>query len=320
MTGKLPDKPEEITDVRDMWKVDTGVVDSRGNKIMIDAMTYDKDYYRVVLAPLLDAIRTKDVSKIPEGMGKAVWNRLQGMKAPSVDMVIDLMDLARGKKILDWKNDEIVDVTDTRIQKILKIIAYETKFVEPFVVSNIKQSFSKEVDSKMAIITALIGLRFTRDEETKEEYKIWRSIYEHKDSQEALYTLLWKTDKPREELKRYNEAIERLYSGNLMQNYLKRSSKDITATELDKDKEDLLIDEKELLSNKIGELSSFKIYFTPERKQRLIKYLDKFGIKTYKEAKELLLFYFKKKHTSPKKAREKLAILKEIYNESLDEE
>ncbi|HUW23899.1 MAG TPA: hypothetical protein VMW39_07700, partial [bacterium] len=79
-TKKLPEKPKKIEDIRDLFKVDTGYVDDKGRRVMIDLMTYDKDYWNVtfnILRGRPDVAITQSVT------------RLGGMKAPTAEMLWD---------------------------------------------------------------------------------------------------------------------------------------------------------------------------------------------------------------------------------------
>jgi len=320
-TGKLPKKPEKLSDLEDIFKIDTGELDSNGNRIMIDMRTFDKDYYRFIFNPTIQAIEDDDWKKILSVPIEQAGKRSIGMLAPSFHTIVDIVDLARGRKIYDWKDDQIVNVEDEKLQRIFKITGYElSQLSKPYVVGNIEQAVRSDADTKTALAVALMGLRFSKDKETKDEYKIMGRIYELSRRKIDLYGELKRSDNPQKMIDKYNKAIESLYSGDVMNSYLSRKTKDITREQLEEDKKKLLIDTNKHLYNRLGMLTSNEIFNKKsstikdeKEKKKVVDYLTKFGIKNLKEARKYLNKYFDANNTTVRTRRLRVVRLKKIY-------
>jgi len=231
LTGKPPKKPETLADIRDLFKVDTGSKDKNDRAIMIDLLTYDKDYWSVFgnLATLQP--------------GKAVeetFKRLGGMTATTWDVISDLNQMSMGRAIYDWKGDRVVEVTDPFIEKILKLSIHELKKAEPIASNVFQQARDKGVGTALAATMTLAGVRLAKSEQDKREIEILSQIWSLRDQQEALYWYLGTIKNPRDQIKKHNQTVMRILDNP------------ITPLEVkDEYEPKLIIDVDRLMANKV---------------------------------------------------------------------
>lgn len=198
LTGKWPKKPEDLDDIRDLFKIDTGKKDKRNQRIMIDLMTYDKDYWNVYF----------NVARLrPDKALSLSVRRIGGMRAPTADFVIDLLKLWRGEALVDWKEDKIYNLTDPFLLKVIKTAKLETERLIPISASVFKQSRQREIDKTTAAVEMLLGFRPTRTERDKREFKIVRDLWSLRDQREKLAYRLDKYDDPMAAVRVYNNTI-----------------------------------------------------------------------------------------------------------------
>ena len=255
-TGKPPKAPETLDDLRDLWKIDTGQVDEKGQRIMIDMLTYDKDYFNVVV----NTMRLRPDKALAES-----WTRIGGMKAPTAKIIADLAMMAAGEAIYDWKGNRVMEITDPFLRKTMKLVAHEVKELEPISVSVFKQARDRDLDTTTAAIGTLMGVRPTKSEETKRNQQIISKIYSLRGQQEEMYLYLGQITNPRDAVERYNKTVQDVL------NY-----KYVTP-ELRKEWEDkLTVDIDQLLENKAVSLGSINL--DDKDRDRAIKYLQNFGI------------------------------------------
>lgn len=275
-TKKWPKRPKKAEDIRDLFKVDTGYVDDKGRKVMIDLMTYDKDYWNVyfnVLRGRPDVAITQSVT------------RLGGMKAPTAEMLWDFSGMLMGNKIYDWKGNEVIELTDPFLIKLQKLAIHEIRRLEPISMSVYKQLRNKDVDRVFAFIAAAVGVRATKTEEDKRIQEVTSRIYSLKGQQEELYQYLGSINKPREAVERYNKMVNDVLD-----------SKMVPAEMRAEWRPKLLIDLDRLLSNKVYQLTNPMLTLTDAEKEkeiaRIKKYLNNFEV-SMEEAEEQLKYYWK---------------------------
>ena len=231
LTGKPPKKPEKLSDIRDIFKADTGQVDQHGRPIMIDMLTYDKDYWEV-----FGNIATGQ----PVAAAEATIRRLGGMTATTWDVLSDLNQLSMGRAVYDWKGDRVVEVTDPFLQRILKISIHELKKAQPISTNVFQQARKKGVGVALSAAMTLGGVRLTKTEQDKKEVEILHKIFSLRDQQETLFWYLGTIKNPREHIKNYNQTVMRILDNP------------ITPLEVkDEYEPKLIIDEKRLVSNKV---------------------------------------------------------------------
>jgi hypothetical protein len=212
-TGKPPEKPETLEDARDLFKIDTGKTDEKGRKIMIDMMTYDKDYWNVAF----NTLRLRpDIA-----VGKS-WKRIGGMKAPTAEIIVDLALMSMGKAIYDWKGDRVVEITDPFLQKAMKLTTYEVKNLVPISVSVFQQSKKRDIDTTVAAIETLLGLRPTKTEKDIREQKLISKMYSLAGQKEELSYYIGQSTDPKRTVEKYNKTV----NGILESPYIPKSMKD----------------------------------------------------------------------------------------------
>lgn len=269
MTGKLPKKPETAEDLRDLFKIDTGKTDDKGRRIMIDMMTYDKDYWNIGFNVLKGR---------PDEAVKVSIKRIGGMKAPTADMITDLALISMGKAVYDWKGDRVTEITDPFLLRVMKLTVHEIRKLEPISVSVFKQSRRREIDTTIAAIESLLGVRPTKTEKDKREQAITNRIYSLKGQQEKLYQYLGTLKEPRKAIDRYNKTVNQVLNSKMVPQKMRKEWEP-----------KLLIDVERLLSNKAYYLTSPNR--TDEEIERAKKYLANFGV-TSEEAQEYLNKYW----------------------------
>lgn len=256
LTGKPPKKPDTLDDLRDMWKIDTGQKDEKGRRIMIDMLTYDKDYFNVGM----NVMRLRPEKALAES-----WRRIGGMKAPTAKIIADLALMAAGEAIYDWKGDRVLEITDPFLRKAMKLAVHEIKELEPISVSVFKNARKRDLDATTAAIGTIMGVRPTKTEKDKRDQQVTSRIYSLKGQQEELYLYLGRIKNPRDAIKRYNRTVQNVLD-------YKHVGPALKAQWAPK----LLIDVDRLLQNKVYALTDRAA--TPAEVERTRKYLENFGI------------------------------------------
>lgn len=198
MTGKPPETPETREDIRDLFKIDTGKLDDKGRRVMVDLLTFDKDYWNLLGQTLIGR---------PDKALASTIKRLSGMTADSAKMIHDFAGVAMGKAIYDYKGDRIVEITDTFTQKMMKVMVYELKRLLPISTSVYARSRAREQTRVMSAITALAGYRTGLTEKDKREQNVLHRIWSLAGQQEELYYYLTSIKNPREAVQRYNDKV-----------------------------------------------------------------------------------------------------------------
>ncbi len=274
-TGRWPKKPKTAADIRDLFKVDTGKVDSKGRKIMIDMMTYDKDYWAVFGKPLVG-----QAGEVPA----EVIRRLGGMTATTFEVISDLNQLSMGKSLYDWKGDRIVEITDPFLKRAAGLIAHELQKVEPISTNIYRQSRDKGLTRMAAAITTLAGLRPTTSEKDRRESQIISRIFSLRDRQERLYHFLGSIKNPRRHINDYNKIAQSVLDNP------------ITTTDMKlKWGKNLVIDTDRLISNKVHTLELGKVADKPQpdKIERDKKWLKNFDVPDSDFRKQLAIYEMK---------------------------
>lgn len=305
LTGKPPKKPEKLADIRDLFKIDTGKVDNHGRRIMIDLLTYDKDYWDV-----FGSIATGEP-------GKAISTtvrRLGGMGATTWDVMSDINQMSMGKAVYDWKGERVVEITDPFIQKVLKLSIHELKKAEPISSNVFQQARKKGVGVALSAAMTLIGVRLTKSEQDKREMEILHQIWSLRDQQEALFWYLGGIKNPREAIKKFNQTVMRILDNPITPLSVK-----------DEYEPKLIIDEQRLTANKVysylgdqARLAEFQR--NPEKHQKDIKELQDDSVRDLKWLRNFDIT--EKQYKGQLVTYEKLhrKILKEIQPEDDQEE
>jgi len=211
-TGKSPEKPESIEEMRDLLKIDTGRKDEHGKKIMIDLATYDKDYWNV----FFNTLRGRPDIAIDESI-----TRIGGMKAPTVQLLTDVALMMQGKAIYDWKDDKVYHITDPLLEKINKLAVHEIQSMIPISASVYLTSRRRSVDRTISALEMLAGVRPGRTERDKKEFEIVRDIWDMREKQEELSYRLNKYDDPWVAVAKYNKTLDDLIDNKFVTKELK---------------------------------------------------------------------------------------------------
>jgi len=282
-TGKTPEKPETLDDIRDLLKIDTGKIDEKGRRIMIDMLNYDKDYWNI----MFNVLKGRPDKAINESI-----KRIGGMKASLFEFLIDMSTLMQGKAIVDWKNDAIYEITDPVWRKFLKIAVYETSRLEPISFSVYKQSRAKEAGKIISAIEALSGVRPTYSEKDKRIQGIMSNIFSLREQQEELYYYLGSQSDPREAIDKYNSTVDSVLNSKIVPKEIKEEWEST-----------LKVDTNKLIGNKLYQLTNPTV--SDEDIDKYIKWLKNFDI-TYEEAEKLTTKVLDEKLKERKTKRQRL--------------
>lgn len=268
-TGKWPKKPETPEDLRDLFKIDTGKTDDKGRRIMIDLMTYDKDYWQAAFNVLK--------GRPDEAVRKAI-DRIGGMTNPTAEMIADLAKISFGEAIYDWKGDRVTEITDPFLRKVMKLTVHEVRKTVPISVSVYGQARRKEIDRVISATETLLGFRPTKTEKDKREQAITNKIYSLRGQQEKLYLYLSSIKNPRRAVEDYNKTVKDILDSPM-------TPKDMKSEWEPK----LIIDIDKYLMNKVHELSLQSK--TEKEVERAKKILEGFGV-TPEQANEYFNKYY----------------------------
>ena len=256
LTGKPPKRPKTLDDMRDLTKIDTGKVDDKGRPIMIDTLTFAKDYWNVVFN--LARLR-------PDKAAEETFKRLGGMTAPTARIMLDGAMMLSGRAIFDYKDDRVLEVTDPFLQKALKLAVHEAKELEPIAASVFQQTRARELDTFIAAISTLAGARPTLTEEDRRIQKIKNNLYSLSGQQKKLEAYLGSINNPRKAIKEYNKTVQ----GVLDYKFVTEDMRNEWGPKL-------LIDTERLLENKTSDIASATA--TPIEIERLKTYLKNFDV------------------------------------------
>jgi len=217
-TGKRPKTPKTTEEMRDLFKIDTGKKDRGGKPIMIDMLSYDKDYWNIYF----NVLRGR-----PDMAVEKSFKRLGGMKAPLAQFATDLAQIAQGKAIYDFKEDKIYHLTDPFLQKVMKTVVHEVQRTVPISASVFKRAKEKEIDTVLSAVAALTGTQLTTGEKEKEEFKIVRDIWDMQDKREKLSYELNKYEDPWKAVEAYNNTIKRISEAKFATPEIKAKAKSL---------------------------------------------------------------------------------------------
>ncbi len=236
LTGNLPKTPKNAEELRDLFKIDTGQTDDRGRKIFIDTLTYDKDYYNL----LLGWAQHGTVS-----LGKEVLRRVGGMRAPLADITYDLVTVAFNKDIYDWKGDTVIKNTDPVLVKLRELALFELHKTEPISVSVLRQGLNRGMNLPVAILQAISGTRTTLSEAELRKATVLRQVYELWGEREEVFISVRTSSNPRARIAAYNKNVKRIMS-----------SKKVDPEIREEFEEELFIDTEKFLENKAADYQS----------------------------------------------------------------
>ncbi len=256
LTGKPPKRPENLEDFRDLFKMDTGKLDDKGRRVLIDLLTYDKDYYNILFG---------SAQKGTAELGKEILRRIGGMKAPIADMTYDLVTVAFNKDIYDFKGDKVIKNTDPALVKLRELALFELKKIEPISVSVFKQAKRKGLRTPIAILQAITGIRPTLSERDRRRAGVIRNVWELFGDKEETLRAVRTARKPRAAIAAYNKNVRRVMES-------KKVDDDIR----DEFKDELIVDADTFIENKQKDHRSSA--HTLKEVKRLREYLVNFKV------------------------------------------
>ncbi len=271
LTKKWPEKPKTLEDLRDLFKIDTGIVDDKGRRVMIDLLTYDKDYWNV----MFNILKGRPDVAVSESI-----RRIGGMKATTLGLFSDLSKLMMGEVLYDWKGDRIFEITDPFLDQMLKLAVYELNRAEPISVSVFRQSRKREASITLSIIQMLAGVRPTKTEADKRKQKVLSRIYSLKGQQEELYQYLGTIRDPRGAIEEYNNLVMRILNSEMVEPEVKKEWEP-----------KLIVDVDRLVSNRVYGLADPKASQSEIEKD--VKWLKNFGL-DQDEALRFLQIYWER--------------------------
>ena len=272
ITGKMKSIPKSLDDVRDLSKVDTGLVDKRGRPIMVDTLSYAKDYWDFY-------------EKLLRGQpGKAFEHSLTrwgGSETDTLKLIDNFADIVRGKAIYDWKGDKVISVHDPFLQKILKVSIENLKDIKPFSVKAFEHAKKRDFSNLNSAIIALVGGRVTTNEENLRRNRVVNRLFDLKDDQKALYAKLDDMTDPRQGINDYNRAVKKIIDNPLV-------TRSMTA-----DWSNLYIDIDRYLQNKVHTASMSTDNDTTKKAVEVLKNFDI----TPEQAEKMLKEYYARPKT-----------------------
>ncbi len=268
LTGKLPEEPETVEEFRDLFKIDTGKTDDRDRKILIDTLTYDKDYYNL----LLGWAQSGTVS-----LGKEILRRVGGMRAPLADIAYDLVTVAFNKDIYDWKGDKVIKKTDPVLVKLRELALFELKKIQPISVSVFRQGLNRGMNFPVAALQAITGTRITFTEAERRKAEVLRQMYELWGEREEVFISVRTVNNPRGRIAAYNKNVKRVLS-----------SKKVDPEIREEFESELFIDTEKFLKNKQDDyLSSAHTLKEVERIRELLVNFKIEPVGIWEESEEL---------------------------------
>ena len=197
-TGQWPTEPKTLKDIRDLFKIQTNAKDGNGDQVMVDLMSFDKDYWSVY--------GNAAIGK-PGNIGTALTSRISGMFSTPFKGLTDIASILEGKTLVDFKNSPIYSQTDTFQQKMSKFWKYELSTTLPISFGTFQTAKTKGTNISASIVQALTGFRPTTSEQAK-EVKAARADYfsmqTDKKNKQIQLNALYKTN-PEEAIKQAKE-------------------------------------------------------------------------------------------------------------------
>ena len=265
LTGQLPEPPEDWDDVRDLFKVKTGWPDAKGREIMIDLMSFDKDYFQQLVRPAGLALTGSPIKGLGEFLS-TIPTRLGHMKASHLGPIADLYHLSSGDAIYDYFGNKVFYLTDPFTIKLQKLSVRWLREFQPISLSVAEKMIGQRVAPITALLTALLGIRMTLSEKERNVNEIARDVWDAQSRKEDMLWNIVKMNKPYEAIRDFNEMVERV-----------KSHPDIT-DELVERLDKLTIDPVKLVANRIKRLTVRTI--DEKDRERTINWLDKMGVST----------------------------------------
>lgn len=154
LTGHWPPVPQSRKELRDVFKIQTGMKDQASRPLNVDAMTYDKDFW--LAAGLLSGGYATDVNP-----GEEARRRVSGGESPAMQLVSDLAQWVHTGKVSNYKGQDIIKPGQTWGQKGKALLGEATDIVQPIPVSTYREAREKGFSVPAAIASGVTGIRAT---------------------------------------------------------------------------------------------------------------------------------------------------------------
>lgn len=286
------DPPERPEDVRDMWKIDTGIVDDKGRAVMVDMLSYDKDYWNVLGKALLGP--REDI------VGDAL-KRFGGIKSPAFQLTEDLIAVMMGKAITDWKGDQIYHFTDPWVHKVISIGRKEFEAIGvPISFSGISRSKTRGFDTMQSILVSLAGVNIDYTEKQRRLFKQRTALGDIRESRIDKMRDLRTVRNPREYAKKFNAIIDRAVKSDLLPAEMKAEFRD------------QYIDVDYYIGSKIHRLSARDV--DDYERKNIYKLLENLGVKRGEFGKYRAYWRLTNKRRAAERRRGGTALASRITN------
>jgi hypothetical protein len=120
LTGRMPEPPEDFDEFRDLFKVRTGYFDAKNREILVDIMSFDKDYLQQLIRPAFLAATGSPLVAGDEFLS-TFFKRIGHMKASHLGPIADLYHLSSGEAVVDWKGHKVLYLNDPFLTKLQKL-------------------------------------------------------------------------------------------------------------------------------------------------------------------------------------------------------
>jgi hypothetical protein len=180
MTGKWPLAPKNAGELRDLTKIDTGVVNDQGQHVLVDLLTYERDYnilYGNLAGAALETAHGRSPLPSLTNIPAEVFARQQSMTGGFARTVGDLIDITQGKALYDYADHRVMPVYDTTLQKALKLIIHEMSQSEPIALSTAQTAKRQGLKLGVVAVESLLGFRPTLSEADKAQNQVLRQWY-----------------------------------------------------------------------------------------------------------------------------------------------
>ena len=176
MTGKMPETPKTLADIRDLFKIRTGTKDGNGDDVFVDMMTYDKDFYAI-----LGNTATGQLGEVPGTLS----TRVSASVGVPFKIATDLATLFGGGMVYDYKGNPMWFKTDSFGKKISKFLQRELETAQPISASTFGSASRRGGSTLSSLGLSVAGLRPTTSEETKRAKNAISDLYSLQDTKRS---------------------------------------------------------------------------------------------------------------------------------------
>jgi len=238
---------EWIDYVRDFYKIDTGYTDTQDRPIVMDLMTYEKDYWDMSVEPLLMLATGKPKAAAKQALGNYA-RRIWGSEAPVTGIARDVYALSAGERLTDRYGNPINYQHDSGWEKLLNIVYREADRVSPIPFETYERMEQRGLPNGMAMALACLAIRANYTEEDRDLNKIHYAMRDAGKERRDIYALLPHLDNPRRAIASYNNNVQRVLDSDYVTDELKK--------ERGWTKDRMLLDVDEMLVNMSWQLTN----------------------------------------------------------------